>query len=77
MWEVIFSLPETLENVLKELFIQLQDPQNTFFCTYSDQTSLLSLAVSYQKKPWCPLSSADAGNQELHAVGSLSGSDGR
>ncbi|KAM6054250.1 uncharacterized protein VSU04_010772 [Chlamydotis macqueenii] len=45
MWEVIFSLPETLENVLKELFIQLQDPQNTFFCTYSDQTSLLSLAL--------------------------------
>ncbi len=77
MWELMFSTPQTLDNILKELFLQLQHAQNSLFDTSSEQTCLLCLAVSYQKKPWCPLSSADAGNQELHAVGSLSGSAGR
>ena len=54
MWEVMFSVPQTLENVLKELFIQLQDWENRLFYTYMEDTCVLRLAVSYQKKPRCP-----------------------
>ena len=50
----MFSVPQTLENILKELLIQLQDRENRLFYTYMEDTCVLRLAVSYQKKPWCP-----------------------
>jgi len=49
MWEVMFSVPQTLENVLKELLIQLQDRENRLFYTYMEDTCVLCLALSYQK----------------------------
>ncbi|KFP63113.1 Maestro heat-like repeat-containing protein family member 7, partial [Cariama cristata] len=45
MWEVMFSTPQTLEKVLKELFIRLQDRQNRLFYTYREDTCILRLAL--------------------------------
>ncbi|KAM6188800.1 uncharacterized protein WM294_015149 [Sarcoramphus papa] len=45
MWEVMFSRPQTLEKVLKELFITLQDQHNRLFYTYPEDTCILRLAL--------------------------------
>ena len=49
----MLSTAQTLEKVLKELFIKLQDRQNRLFYTYQEDTCFVRLAVSYQKKPQC------------------------
>ncbi|KAK2516123.1 hypothetical protein Q9966_015171 [Columba livia] len=56
LWEVMFSVPQTLRSVLKELLIQLQDPKSRLFCTYLEDHCLVSLAM---------LASSDLGDREF------------
>ncbi|KAK2519482.1 hypothetical protein Q9966_013887 [Columba livia] len=60
LWEVMFSVPQTLQNVLKELHIQLQDRHRRILYTHRDDASILRLAVGYWKKLLVP--------QELHGA---------
>lgn len=53
-------MPQTLQNVLKELHIQLQDRHRRILYTHRDDASILRLAVSYWKKLLVP--------QELHGA---------
>nr|XP_021138134.1 uncharacterized protein LOC110356050 [Columba livia] len=69
LWEVMFSVPQTLQNVLKELLIQLQDRHYRVLYTHWVDTTILRLAVSYWKKLLVP--------QELHGARSPSNSAGR
>ncbi|XP_055676018.1 maestro heat-like repeat family member 5 [Falco peregrinus] len=45
LWEVMLSTAQTLEKVLKELFIKLQDRQNRLFYTYQEDTCFVRLAL--------------------------------
>jgi len=72
----MFSAPQTLENVLKELFIQLQDRENRLFHTYTEDTCIRRLVVSYQKKPRCPCTALPVGTMFLCTVGSPASSAG-
>ncbi|KAK2519483.1 hypothetical protein Q9966_013888 [Columba livia] len=45
LWEVMFSVPQTLQNVLKELHIQLQDRHRRILYTHRDDASILRLAM--------------------------------
>ncbi|XP_071670525.1 maestro heat-like repeat-containing protein family member 7 isoform X2 [Patagioenas fasciata] len=45
LWEVMFSVPQTLQNVLKELHIQLQDRHRRVLHTCWEDTSILRLAI--------------------------------
>ncbi|KAK2521515.1 hypothetical protein Q9233_010759 [Columba guinea] len=45
LWEVMFSVPQTLQNVLKELHIQLQDRHCRILYTHRDDASILRLAM--------------------------------
>ncbi|KAK2515351.1 hypothetical protein Q9966_015412 [Columba livia] len=45
LWEVMFSMPHTLQNVLKELLIQLQDRHYRVFHTHRVDTAILRLAI--------------------------------
>ncbi|XP_040434739.1 uncharacterized protein LOC121080667 [Falco naumanni] len=45
LWEVMLSTAQTLEKVLKELFIKLQDRQNRLFYTYQEDTCFVRLAA--------------------------------
>ncbi|XP_064903880.1 uncharacterized protein LOC135577687 [Columba livia] len=65
----MFSVPQTLQNVLKELLIQLQDRHYRVFYTHWVDTTILRLAVSYWEKLLVP--------QELHGARSPSSSAGR
>ncbi|XP_064904133.1 uncharacterized protein LOC135577933 [Columba livia] len=56
LWEVMFSVPQTLQSVLKELLIQLQDPKSRLFCTYLEDHCLVSLAM---------LAGSDLGDREF------------
>ncbi|KAK2514225.1 hypothetical protein Q9966_015812 [Columba livia] len=56
LWEVMFSVPQTLQSVLKELLIQLQDPKSRLFCMYLEDHCLVSLAM---------LAGSDLGDREF------------
>ncbi|KAK2512577.1 hypothetical protein Q9966_016355 [Columba livia] len=45
LWEVMFSVPHTLQNVLKELLIQLQDRHYRVLYTHREDTAILRLAI--------------------------------
>ncbi|KAK2524825.1 hypothetical protein Q9233_009144 [Columba guinea] len=45
LWEVMFSKPQTLQNVLKELHIQLQDRHYRVLYTHWEDTAILRLAI--------------------------------
>ncbi|KAK2511335.1 hypothetical protein Q9233_017059, partial [Columba guinea] len=45
LWEVMFSVPHTLQNVLKELLIQLQDWHYRVLYTHQEDTAILRLAI--------------------------------
>ncbi|KAK2525017.1 hypothetical protein Q9233_009064, partial [Columba guinea] len=45
LWEVMFSVPHTLQNVLKELLIQLQDRHYRVLYTHWVDTAILRLAI--------------------------------
>ncbi|KAK2511886.1 hypothetical protein Q9966_016534 [Columba livia] len=45
LWEVMFSVPHTLQNVLKELLIQLQDRHYRVLYTHWVDTAILRLAA--------------------------------
>ncbi|KAK2515352.1 hypothetical protein Q9966_015413 [Columba livia] len=45
LWEVMFSVPQTLQNVLKELLIQLQDRHYRVLYTHREDTAILRLAI--------------------------------
>ncbi|KAK2527660.1 hypothetical protein Q9233_007816 [Columba guinea] len=45
LWEVMFSVPQTLQNVLKELLIQLQDRHYRVLYTHWVDTTILRLAI--------------------------------
>ncbi|KAK2519868.1 hypothetical protein Q9233_011656, partial [Columba guinea] len=45
MWEAMFSVPQTLHNVLRELHIQLQDRRYRVLSTPLEDTSILRLAL--------------------------------
>ncbi|XP_064256764.1 uncharacterized protein LOC135287348 isoform X1 [Passer domesticus] len=45
LWEVMFSVPQTVEKVLKELRVQLQDLKNGIFRTFPENDCLSYLAL--------------------------------
>ncbi|KAK2513630.1 hypothetical protein Q9966_016087 [Columba livia] len=49
LWEVMFSVPHTLQNVLKELLIQLQDRHYRVLYTHWVDTAILRLAARKMK----------------------------
>ncbi|KAK2524992.1 hypothetical protein Q9233_009039 [Columba guinea] len=49
LWEVMFSVPHTLQNVLKELLIQLQDRHYRVLYTHWVDTAILRLAAKKMK----------------------------
>ncbi|XP_071656305.1 uncharacterized protein [Patagioenas fasciata] len=59
LWEVMFSVPQTLQNVLKELLIQLQDRHCRVLHTCWEDTSILRLAM---------LASSDLQDEEFAAM---------
>ncbi|XP_065718165.1 uncharacterized protein [Patagioenas fasciata] len=59
LWEVMFSVPQTLQNVLKELLIQLQDRHRRVLHTCWEDTSILRLAM---------LASSDLQDEEFAAM---------
>ncbi|KAK2514243.1 hypothetical protein Q9966_015830 [Columba livia] len=59
LWEVMFSVPQTLQNVLKELLIQLQDRHYRVFYTHWVDTAILRLAI---------LASSDLQDEEFAPV---------
>ncbi|XP_064256766.1 uncharacterized protein LOC135287348 isoform X3 [Passer domesticus] len=49
LWEVMFSVPQTVEKVLKELRVQLQDLKNGIFRTFPENDCLSYLAARKMK----------------------------
>ncbi|KAK2513032.1 hypothetical protein Q9966_016241 [Columba livia] len=49
LWEVMFSVPQTLQSVLKELLIQLQDQHYRVLYTHWVDTAILRLAARKMK----------------------------
>ncbi|XP_064256757.1 uncharacterized protein LOC135287342 isoform X2 [Passer domesticus] len=59
LWEVMFSVPQTVEKVLKELRVQLQDLKNGIFRTFPENDCLSYLALlaseDVQEEEFAPL----------------------
>ncbi|XP_064901348.1 uncharacterized protein LOC135577248 [Columba livia] len=63
LWEAMFSVPQTVRNILKELLSQLWDLKSRLFCTHLEDYCLVRLAVSYRKKPPLPCAWAALGTR--------------